>query len=61
MINRALYEGKDTKCQRLWVQEDNMKDIKRYEQLGFMKEDMCDYVVSYCGEPHPVEKFLYES
>ena len=60
LINRALYEGKDTKRQRLWVQEDNVKDIKRYEQLGFTKEDMCDYVVSYCGEPHPVEKFLYE-
>ena len=60
LINRALYEGNETKRQRLWVQEDNENDMKRYEQLGFAKEDMYDYVVSYCGEPHPIEKFLYE-
>ena len=60
LINRALYEGKETKRQRLWVQEDNENDMKRYERLGFAKEDMYDYVVSYCGEPHPIEKFLHE-
>ena len=49
LLRRFFYEGRETKRQILWVREDNANAIERYEHYGFSKENMYDYILSYCG------------
>ncbi len=49
LLKRFFYEGRNTKRQILWVMQNNANAIARYEHYGFVKENMYDYILSYCG------------
>ena len=47
LCKRCFKEGSTTKRQILWVRQENSNAIVRYQHIGFVEENMYDYILKY--------------